>query len=135
MTKHVHCITSVPCCWRYPGGKPRSRPGQEAEYPLLWGMTLATGTPALQQRHDGLPDAQHRPHRQRSGRTPVLRLVRGKKGAGTPEHRRTPAPAASDLRRPGEVQQLPVAEAVERYMVVLVSATRYPERFSADLQT
>src|SRR2546426_9960259 len=66
----------------------------------------------------------------------VLRLVRGEEGA--PGRQSTAAPqlpqqAIFDAR--AEVQQLPVAEAVERYMGVLVSATRYPERFSADLQT
>jgi MoxR-like ATPase len=66
----------------------------------------------------------------------VLRLVRWEEGA-----QRGQSPAASQLPQQAifdaraAVQQLPVAEAVERYMVALISATRYPERLSNDLQT
>jgi MoxR-like ATPase len=111
--------------------------------PVLF-MVLATQNPIEQEGTYPLPEAQmdrfllHVMIRypDEAAELQVLRLVRGEEG--TPARQRPAAPrlpqqAVFEAR--AEVQQLPVAEAVERYIVALVSATRYPERLSADLQT
>jgi MoxR-like ATPase len=65
----------------------------------------------------------------------VMRLVRGEEiehagAAGRSDI--IPQQAVFDAR--GEIHQVVVAEAVERYIVALIAATRRPEEFGKDLQ-
>jgi MoxR-like ATPase len=64
----------------------------------------------------------------------VMRLVRGEEenDGRVEEASRIPQQAIFDAR--AEIHQVAVAEAVERYMVSLIAATRRPEQFGKDLQ-
>jgi MoxR-like ATPase len=62
----------------------------------------------------------------------ILRLVRGEEGAAkTDERSKLPQQVVLDAR--AEVHKVFVAEAVEKYAVALIAATRRPGDFSADL--
>ena len=67
----------------------------------------------------------------------IVRLVRSEEvaapkggGDGTPE----PVPQEAVFEARAEIHALHVAESIEKYMVDLVFATRYPERYSEDLR-
>jgi MoxR-like ATPase len=64
-----------------------------------------------------------------------MRLVRGEEAehaSGAAKAEVIPQQVVFDAR--AEIHQIAVAEAVERYMVALIAATRRPEQFGKDLQ-
>jgi MoxR-like ATPase len=113
--------------------------GTTHQLPPLF-MVLATQNPIEQEGTYPLPEAQmdrfllhviiHYPDD--AAELGVMRLVRGEQQGEAPVDTVIPQQAVFDARV--EIQQLPIAEAVERYIVALISATRRPEQFNADLQ-
>jgi MoxR-like ATPase len=113
--------------------------GTTHQLPPLF-MVLATQNPIEQEGTYPLPEAQmdrfllhvviHYPDD--AAELEVMRLVRGEQHGEVPVETVIPQQAIFDAR--AEIQQLPVAEAVERYIVALISATRRPEQFGTDLQ-
>jgi len=105
-------------------------------------MVLATQNPIEQEGTYPLPEAQMDRfllhvvirHPNDEDELAILRLVRGERAAaGAPvEDSPLPQQAIFDARR--EVNALKPAEAVESYIVALVSATRTPGRFGGPLQ-
>jgi MoxR-like ATPase len=117
--------------------------GTTHELPALF-MVLATQNPIEQEGTYPLPEAQmdrfllqvmiHYPDE--DAEVEVLRLVRGEErpaekpgGGGNQE----PIPQSVIFDARGEIHALKVSEAVDRYCVALVSATRYADRYSEDL--
>jgi MoxR-like ATPase len=106
-------------------------------------MVLATQNPIEQEGTYPLPEAQmdrfllHVMIRypDDAAELEVMRLVRREAG-------QQPGPASADPVMPqqavfdarAEIQQVAVAETAERYIVALISATRRPEQFGADVQ-
>jgi MoxR-like ATPase len=106
-------------------------------------MVLATQNPIEQEGTYPLPEAQrdrfllHIMVRYPSDadELQVMRLVRGEEtehADGTARTEVIPQQAIFDAR--AEIHQPAVAEAVERYIVALIAATRRPEQFGKDLQ-
>jgi MoxR-like ATPase len=114
--------------------------GKTHKLPELF-MVLATQNPIEQEGTYPLPEAQrdrfllHVMVRYPSDpdELKVMRLVRGEEGQdGRVEDAvRIPQQAIFDART--EIHRVAVAEAVERYMVALIAATRRPEQFGKDL--
>ncbi len=65
----------------------------------------------------------------------ILRLVRSEEGAAAHKSGRAKLPQQAILDARAEVHKAFVADAVEKYMVALIAATRRPGDFSADLKT
>jgi MoxR-like ATPase len=115
--------------------------GKTHKLPELF-MVLATQNPIEQEGTYPLPEAQrdrfllHIMVRYPSDpdELKVMRLVRGEEGQDgrLGDDARLPQQAVFDART--EIHQVAVAEAVERYMVALIAATRRPEQFGKDLQ-
>jgi MoxR-like ATPase len=109
-------------------------------------MVMATQNPIEQEGTYPLPEAQMDRflmhvligYPDEEAETKVLRLVRGeesgreKSGEGERE-RPLPVPQAAVFTAREEIHELHLAEAVERYIVDLVFATRYPERYGEPL--
>jgi MoxR-like ATPase len=110
-------------------------------------LVMATQNPIEQEGTYPLPEAQMDrflmkiligyPDEASEGQ--IIRLVRGEEAVHEPKAEGGnggPEPIAQkaifDAR--AEIHELHVAEAVEKYMVDLVFATRYPERYSEDLK-
>jgi MoxR-like ATPase len=65
----------------------------------------------------------------------IVRLVRGEqRGNGGAVEKPAPIPQDAVFAARREIDAVTVAEAAERYIVDLVFATRYPERYSDDLK-
>jgi MoxR-like ATPase len=75
----------------------------------------------------------------------IIRLVRGEEqarvtpispDASSPEPQATsePIPQQAVFKARAEIAQVTVSEVIERYMVDLIFATRYPERYNEDLR-
>jgi MoxR-like ATPase len=116
--------------------------GKTHKLPELF-MVLATQNPIEQEGTYPLPEAQrdrfllHIMVRYPSDpdELKVMRLVRGEEAehaGGAAKAEVIPQHAVFDAR--AEIHQVVVAEAVERYMVALIAATRRPEQFGKDLQ-
>ncbi|MGH8070149.1 MAG: AAA family ATPase [Candidatus Entotheonellia bacterium] len=116
--------------------------GKTHKLPELF-MVLATQNPIEQEGTYPLPEAQrdrfllHIMVRYPSDadELQVMRLVRDEEtehAGGPAKAEIIPQQAVFDAR--AEIHQVAVAEAVERYMVALIAATRRPERFGKDLQ-
>ena len=116
--------------------------GKTHKLPELF-MVLATQNPIEQEGTYPLPEAQrdrfllHIMVRYPSDpdELKVMRLVRGEEmehAGGTVKVEVTPQQAVFEARQ--EIHQVVVAEAVERYIVALIAATRRPEQFGKDLQ-
>jgi MoxR-like ATPase len=106
-------------------------------------MVLATQNPIEQEGTYPLPEAQrdrfllHIMVRYPSDpdELNVMRLVRGEEtenATGAAKTEVTPQQAIFEAR--AEIHQVAVAEAVERYIVALIAATRRPQQFGKDLQ-
>jgi MoxR-like ATPase len=119
--------------------------GKTHELPPLF-LVMATQNPIEQEGTYPLPEAQMDrflmkvligyPDEASEGE--IVRLVRGEESAAAPgpgAGAASPAPipqqAVFDAR--AEIHALHVAPAVEKYMVDIVFATRYPERYSQEL--
>jgi MoxR-like ATPase len=116
--------------------------GKTHKLPDLF-MVLATQNPIEQEGTYPLPEAQrdrfllHIMVRYPSDpdELKVMRLVRGEEtepAGGTAKAEVIPQQAVFSAR--AAIHQVVVAEAVERYMVALIAATRRPEQFGKDLQ-
>jgi MoxR-like ATPase len=116
--------------------------GKTHKLPELF-MVLATQNPIEQEGTYPLPEAQrdrfllHIMVRYPSDadELQVIRLVRGEETedtGGTAKAEVIPQQAVFSAR--AEIHQVAVAEAVERYVVALIAATRRPEQFGKDLQ-
>jgi MoxR-like ATPase len=115
--------------------------GKTHKLPQLF-MVLATQNPIEQEGTYPLPEAQRDRfllhimvrYPSDSDELKVMRLVRGEEenDGRVEEASRIPQQAIFDAR--AEIHQVAVAEAVERYMVSLIAATRRPEQFGKDLQ-
>jgi len=109
-------------------------------------LVMATQNPVEQEGTYPLPEAQMDrflmhvmigyPDEAAEGQ--VIRLVRGEEagaaapaGGGTAE---APIPQGAVFEARAEVHAVHVADAVEKYIVDLVFATRYPERYEGDLR-
>jgi len=64
----------------------------------------------------------------------ILRLVRGEEGAAAKKDERTKLPQQAILDARTEVHKVFVSEALEKYLVALIAATRRPGDFSPDLK-
>jgi MoxR-like ATPase len=105
-------------------------------------MVMATQNPIEQEGTYPLPEAQmdrflmhvRIGYPDESSEAQIMRLVRGEQGDANPDR---PAPierqAVFDARR--EIDEVHVSEAAERYMVDLVFATRYAERYSEQIKS
>jgi MoxR-like ATPase len=114
-------------------------------------LVMATQNPIEQEGTYPLPEAQMDRflmkvligYTDEAAEADIIRLVRSEETAGkkpeaaTPNGDGTSAPVSSDAifaaRR--EIRSLHVAEAVEKYMVDLVYATRYPDRYDGALKS
>ncbi len=120
--------------------------GTTHKLPVLF-LVMATQNPIEQEGTYPLPEAQMDrflmkvligyPDEASEGQ--IVRLVRGEEAAGRPQHgggdaRREPIPQQAIFAAREEIHALHVAEAMEKYMVDLVFATRYPERYSEELK-
>jgi MoxR-like ATPase len=116
--------------------------GKTHELPELF-MVLATQNPIEQEGTYPLPEAQrdrfllHIMVRYPSDpdELKVMRLVRGEEAepaSGAAKTEVIPQQTVFDAR--AEIHQVAIAEAVERYIVALIAATRRPEPFGKDLQ-
>jgi MoxR-like ATPase len=116
--------------------------GKTHRLPELF-MVLATQNPIEQEGTYPLPEAQrdrfllHIMVRYPSDpdELEVMRLVRGEEDqppGASAKAEVIPQQVVFDAR--AEIHQVAVAEAVERYIVALISATRRPEQFGKDLQ-
>jgi MoxR-like ATPase len=113
-------------------------------------MVMATQNPVEQEGTYPLPEAQmdrflmhiHIDYPDEAAEGQIIRLVRGEEqatvapevvsSASSPESGPLAQQAVFDAR--AEIAQVTVSEVVERYMVDLVFATRYPERYTEDLK-
>ncbi len=110
------------------------------ELPPLF-MVMATQNPIEQEGTYPLPEAQMDRflmhvvigYPDEAAEAQIMRLVRGEQSGGSSDA--GPAPieqqAVFDARR--EIDAVHVSEVAEKYMVDLVSATRYPERYSEEI--
>jgi MoxR-like ATPase len=106
-------------------------------------MVMATQNPVEQEGTYPLPEAQmdrflmhvYIDYPDEASEVEIIRLVRGE-SAGQGDATEPPPPLAQqavfNARR--EIAQVHVGEALEQYMVDLVFATRYPERYDPDLR-
>ncbi len=103
-------------------------------------MVMATQNPIEQEGTYPLPEAQmdrfllhvYVDYGTEEAEGSIIRLVRGEEQPAATEPRPPIDPqAVLDARR--EISAVTVGEAVERYMVDLVFATRFPERYGEDL--
>lgn len=103
-------------------------------------MVLATQNPIEQEGTYPLPEAQMDrflmkvtiDYPEDEAELAIIRLVRGEEGAPPVRFETIDADVIAQARE--QIQQVTVAEVVERYMVALVMATRKPELYSSDLQ-
>jgi MoxR-like ATPase len=104
-------------------------------------MVLATENPIEQEGTYPLPEAQldrfimkiNISYPAYEDELKILRLVREESKAVTASTKESiPQQAVFDARK--EINSIQVKEAAEKYMVDIISATRYPEKFSADLK-
>lgn len=103
-------------------------------------MVLATQNPIEQEGTYPLPEAQMDrflmkvviDYPEDDAELEIIRLVRAEEGAAAMKFETIDADIIAEARQ--QIQQVTVAEVVERYMVALVMATRKPELYSTDLQ-
>jgi MoxR-like ATPase len=104
-------------------------------------MVLATENPIEQEGTYPLPEAQLDRFLMKINITypgyddelKIVRLVREEtKSIAAPAQENIPQEAVFQARK--EINQVQVKEAAEKYMVDIITATRYPEKFSADLK-
>jgi MoxR-like ATPase len=114
--------------------------GKTHKLPALF-MVLATQNPVEQEGTYPLPEAQmdrfllhvHIRHPSDENERKILRLVRGEEG-GVVEAAATPLPQQIIFQARREVHAVKATDAIERYMVDLISATRHPGRYGEQLK-
>jgi MoxR-like ATPase len=116
--------------------------GKTHKLPDLF-MVLATQNPVEQEGTYPLPEAQmdrflmhvfiHHPSDE--SELAILRLVRGEESASGGQSQTAPLAQEVIFAARNEVQAVRTTEAIERYMVDLISATRNPSRYSDKLAT
>jgi len=104
-------------------------------------MVMATQNPIEQEGTYPLPEAQmdrflmhvYIDYPDEASEARIIRLVRGEEGQAANVAAASPIPqqVVFDARR--EIHEVRVSEALERYVVDLIFATRYPERYNEDL--
>ena len=104
-------------------------------------MVMATQNPIEQEGTYPLPEAQmdrflmhvYIDYPDEASEAQIIRLVRGEEGQGGTESAAGPIPqqVVFDARR--EIHQVVVSDAIETYIVDLVFATRYPDRYEEEL--
>ena len=104
-------------------------------------MVMATQNPIEQEGTYPLPEAQmdrflmhvYIDYPDEASEAQIIRLVRGEEGQGSSASKECPIPqqVVFDARR--EIHLVNVSETMERYIVDLVFATRYPERYDGEL--
>jgi len=104
-------------------------------------MVMATQNPIEQEGTYPLPEAQmdrflmhvYIDYPDEASEARIIRLVRGEEGQGGAEPAAGPIPqqVVFDARR--EIHQVAVSDAMESYIVDLIFATRYPERYDEKL--
>ena len=124
--------------------------GTTHKMPALF-TVMATQNPVEQEGTYPLPEAQmdrflmhiYIDYGDESSEGQVIRLVRGEEQPNRPESTATehvsralpePVPQEAVFAARNEISAVTVSDIVERYMVDLIFATRYPERYSADLK-
>jgi len=103
-------------------------------------MVLATQNPIEQEGTYPLPEAQldrfimkiEISYPGYDDEIKIVRLVREETKSAKPPAEGIPQQAVFDARK--EINNVQVKDAAEKYMVDIISATRYPEKFSKDLQ-
>jgi MoxR-like ATPase len=114
--------------------------GKTHKLPALF-LVLATQNPVEQEGTYPLPEAQMDrfllhvfiKHPSDENERKILRLVRGEEG-GPASGDAKPLPQQTILDARNEVHAVKVADAIERYIVDLISATRNPGRYSEKLK-
>ena len=112
------------------------------ELPPLF-MVMATQNPIEQEGTYPLPEAQMDRflmhvtvgYPDEASEAEVVRLVRGEQGRDSETERPSPIEQQVVFDAREEISAVHVSEAAERYMVDLVFATRYPERYSDELRS
>jgi MoxR-like ATPase len=116
--------------------------GQTHKLPELF-MVMATQNPIEQEGTYPLPEAQmdrflmhlYIDYPDESAEQEIIRLVRGETSQAKGSDSKPDTLSQSvvfDARR--EIDAVHMADAVEKYIVALISATRYPEKYSEDLK-
>ena len=117
--------------------------GSTHKMPPLF-MVMATQNPVEQEGTYPLPEAQmdrflmhvYIDYPDESAEAKIIRLVRGEEIAASgdqPAEPPPPIPQQAVFEARVEIGQVHVGEIVEQYMVDLIFATRYPDRYSEDL--
>jgi MoxR-like ATPase len=106
-------------------------------------MVMATQNPVEQEGTYPLPEAQMDrflmhvliEYPDESSEIEIIRLVRDETKTGGDAKKEEPAPISPSavFAARGEIDQVHVSDAMDQYIVDLVFATRYPERYSEDL--
>ena len=112
------------------------------ELPPLF-MVMATQNPIEQEGTYPLPEAQmdrflmhvRIGYPDEASEAEVMRLVRGEQVQGVKAERAAPIEKQAVFDARDEINNVHVSEAAERYMVDLVFATRYPERYSEEVRS
>ena len=112
------------------------------ELPPLF-MVMATQNPIEQEGTYPLPEAQmdrflmhvRIGYPDEASEAEVMRLVRGEQVQGVKAERAAPIEQQAVFDARDEINNVHVSEAAERYMVDLVFATRYPERYSEEVRS
>jgi len=115
--------------------------GKTHKMPALF-MVMATQNPVEQEGTYPLPEAQmdrflmhiYIDYPDEASEAQIIRLVRSETGSQAAADELPPIPQLAVFDARQEIAQVHVGEAMERYMVDLVFATRFPERYDADLR-
>ena len=114
--------------------------GKTHKMPDLF-IVMATQNPIEQEGTYPLPEAQmdrfllhvYIDYGTEEAEAQVIRLVRGEEGPSVSEDDSEPVIQQIIFDARQEINQVRVSEAIEKYMVDLIFATRYPERYSEQL--
>ncbi len=104
-------------------------------------MVLATQNPIEQEGTYPLPEAQmdrflmhvHITYAPEESEIEIIRLVRGEEGSQGKGQQAERIPLQTIFDARAEIQQIQVSENMDQYIVDLITATRYPDRYGEDL--
>jgi len=104
-------------------------------------MVMATQNPIEQEGTYPLPEAQmdrflmhiYIDYPDEASEAKIIRLVRGEEDTAAPGSAPEPVPQSVVFAARDEIHQVAVSPALEKYMVDLVFATRYPDRYNEQL--